>query len=78
MVLAFNPSLQLVVSILVASTWAYPPACHIYYGRPQTQHCNVILQSMGREGQSIRFFSIAGLERPPEISLSTVRGSLIQ
>jgi hypothetical protein len=78
MIFTFKLSVQLLVLILVASTWAYPPECHVYYGRPLTLHCNILLQSMLREAQPSRFFSIAGLERPPEISLNQVSALLIQ
>lgn len=67
MIFTFKLSVQLLVLILVASTWAYPPECHVYYGRPLTLQCNMLLQSMLREAQPSRFFSITGLERPPEI-----------
>lgn len=78
MVTAFKNSLRLLVSILVASIWAYPPQCHDYYGRPLTQHCFALLGAILNEASPLRFFTLAGLERPPGISLNQVNTISIQ
>lgn len=81
---SFRTSFRLLVLVLVLDlvvwTWAYPPACNIYYGRPTYDHCRRLIDGpvirINDPTRGIReidrdhhFFGISGIvERPPEIS----------
>ena len=66
--------------IFLVSVLAYPPACNIYYGRPNYIHCRALLHGgLGGVERGIadldnkhHFFGIGGIERPPEISPTQV------
>ncbi|KAL8787555.1 MAG: hypothetical protein Q9195_007727, partial [Heterodermia aff. obscurata] len=54
---------------------AYPPACNEYYGRPNYNHCLLLLRGSTHPTTGIanldrqsHFFGISGIERPPEIA----------
>ena len=83
---AAKTSFRLLVLVLVLNlvvlTLAYPPACNVYYGRPNYLHCrSLILGPMhSYQGGGImyhdrqhHFFGVSGVERPPEISTLEVR-----
>ena len=74
------PLVFVLVQDLVILSFAYPPACNIYYGRPDYRHCRSLIEGATSEGSGIinsdrahHFFGVSGVERPPEISTLQVR-----
>ena len=75
---AAKTSFRLLVLVLVLDlvvlTLAYPPACNVYYGRPNYLHCRSIIRGRTSSSGIINvdrqhhFFGVSGIERPPEIS----------